>query len=313
MIVLNAVHRSSSALRASSLVVLASAMLVLHACGDANISQPQSPSSDCVAPSSDDAPSLPFRYYLALADGASLPLPLANHTIVLDSGLVELNADSTFSIVQLFRDPGTGPHGPIASSSTTSGSFSRCGELISFHVQNVSGVSFQASALPHLLELHVPRSFLQGASAQGTAVLVYAENPLSYSCGSETEVPADALGAFTLVTSDGHELPHTLDDTYPNTITIAAGSAAITTSAYEIEARGTVSAIDSTVVVAADSGVVAPCQGALKFTSAVRDTSFLVQLPDLQLHVNVSPDFFGYSYNYLGGDDPVTLIFQPNP
>jgi hypothetical protein len=309
---LNVLRASSQVVRLSTLAAFVCTMPVLYACSDANTLQPFPP-GQCDTSSTTAALLPPGSYYLANVDGAVLPIRVEHQTKVLDSGRIDLRADSTYSILQFFRAPGAGPQGAITDSTTFRGTFSRCGKAITFHARFGSGDTYHASVLRHVLSLTVPSPFLNTGRASGASVLVYVDDPHAYQCGSESSVPSTALGSYTLISAGGFPLPVLLEITYPSTITFASGTATIATSSYGIQVYGTVNGIDSTVVVASDSGTVEPCSGALKFTSTIRDTSFVATIPPAQLTLNLPASLVDYDYNFLGDIDSIPLLFQRNP
>ncbi len=251
-------------------------------------------------------------YQLANVDGTGLPIRVEHPAKVLDSGRIDLTADSTFSIVQFFRLPGAGPQGAVTDSTTVSGTFSRCGKAITFHARFGSSDTYHASVLQHVLLLAAPNTLVNTGKVNGLSVLAFADDAHAYQCGSESSVPSAALGSYTLISADGSPLPVFLQSPYPNVIAFASGTANIATSSYGIQVLGTVNAGDSTVVVATDSGTVEPCLGALKFTSTIRDTSLVAAIPTAQLFLNLPATFVNYDYDFLA-PDPIALVFQRNP
>ena len=252
-------------------------------------------------------------YQLANVDGTGLPIRVEHQAKVLDSGRIDLTADSTFLIVQFFRLPGAGPQGAVTDSTTVSGTFSRCGKAITFHARFGSSDTYHASVLQHVLLLAAPNTLVNTGKVNGLSVLAFADDAHAYQCGSESSVPSTALGTYTLISAQGSPLPVFLENPYPSVIAVASGTATIATSSYGIQVLGTVNAIDSTVVVASDSGTVEPCLGALRFTSTIRDTSFVAAIPTAQLILSLPASFVDFDYDFLGDVDPIPLVFQRNP
>jgi hypothetical protein len=307
----NVLRASSRLLRLSTLAAFVCTMPVLYACSDTNTLQPFPP-GQCDTSSTTAALLPPGSYHLANVDGAGLPIRVEHQTKVLDSGRIDLRADSTFSIVQFLREPGAGPQGAITDSTTVSGTFSRCGKAMTFHARVGSSDTYHASVLQHVLLLSVPLTFVNTGSARGASVLVYVDDPHAYQCGSESSIPSTALGSYTLISADGLPLPVLLRDSYFSAVTFTSATATLATSSYGIQVHGTVSEIDSTVVMVSDSGTVEPCLGALRFTSTIRDTSYVAMIPTAQLTLNLPASFVDYDYDFLVSD-PIPLVFQRNP
>jgi hypothetical protein len=309
--ILNAVRASSRVLRLSTLAAFGCTMSVLYACSDTNSLHPFPP-SECDTSSATAVLVPPGSYQLANVDGADLPIRVEHRTRVLDSGRIDLRADSTFSILQFFRVPGAGPQGAITDSTTVSGTFSRCGAAITFHARVGSSDTYHASLLRHVLLLAVPFRLVHTDKVNGLSILAYADDAHAYQCGSESSIPSTALGSYALISADGFPLPVLLRDSYYSAVTVTSATATIATSGYGIQVHGTVSEIDSTVVMVSDSGTVEPCLGALRFTSTIRDTSYVAMIPAEQLTLNLPASFVDYEYDFLFSD-PIPLVFQRNP
>jgi hypothetical protein len=183
---------------------------------------------------------------------------------------------------------------------------------MTFHARFGSSDTYHASVLHHVLLLRVPPAFLNSSVGQKNSILAFVDDPHAYQCGSASSIPSTTLGSYTLISADGQSLPVLLPASYYSAVTIASALATISTSSYAIEARGTVSEIDSAVVLASDSGTVEPCLGALRFTSTIRDTSFIATIPTAQLRFNLPASFVDFDYDFLGAD-PIALVFQRNP
>jgi hypothetical protein len=109
-------------------------------------------------------------YALASIDGSPLPYTVPNnpdHTIVIQSGLVSLNSDNTYSIGGTGTSDGGDPQAVIADA----GTFAFSGSTVTFTSTAHPGLIYTATATTTTLTETVPGGFAGSTNTSFTLVL----------------------------------------------------------------------------------------------------------------------------------------------
>jgi len=299
-------RRLLSASAAAALIV------AVHACVEDDPTRPARPEVSCSTSPDIAAGIPPAVYFLAFANGASLPLILEQHTRVLDSGSMTLNADSTFTFVSYTRLRHDISHGDSGVTiAHVVGRYSRCGATIHFNSNPI--LDFAATIRGTTFTVVAPVAAVSPGASGHTYSLVYSQNVREVICGSADAGPDITSGAYGLLTVDSAAPPVILPNGYPYLITLASATATIVGDKYKLVGRGSVDLPDSTdVEVFADSGRVLSCPGFVQFVSTVHDSSFTGSTKPTTLKIRLPASFVNFEYDFFGGD-PVVLVLSKSP